>query len=286
MNANDDYNRPTSNLHDKSDNVNSGVSRSLTMSTMMILDAAADMFADDLDTESVFQGREGSIHAEDEILGRLLPHEGEDMRRKLNAILEDAGSPWRFGGFIHRGSDTEAEKREWIDISVRMIRNNEPVVVPVNIKATKGGTADNLCSWMAYDYAVIGDDSPARTFAAHARKMMKTGGILDDSSENDYLVWTFYKDEDNHLTGEHDSGSLLSSRPDIDIRFNNAQSLPIQMLHTADDNTSSMKRIEYMSIPIGERRRALEQWLMGNISRMAHSRGDKADAILDMLGRR
>lgn len=258
----------------------SGVSPSLTLSTMLVLDSAAEMFADDLDRTMTFQGREGSIHAEDEILDSLLPYEGDGMRRMMDSILSLIGSEWRFSGFVRRGSDTEADKRDWLDVSVRMTGPGGDSVVPVNIKATHGGTADNLCSWMAYDYAVIGDDSPAKSFNAHARKMKRLGGILDDASENDYFVWTFFKDDRQRLTGGHESGSLLASRPGIDLRFNNAQSLPIQMFHGHDDLP---EKLEYMKKPIRERRLALERWMMGNISRVSHSRGDKADGIIRML---
>lgn len=281
MSAAEECDESDSNLHDMVDEVkSSGVSPSLTLSTMLVLDAAAETFADDLDRTMTFQGREGSIHAEDEILGRLLPYEGDGMRRMMDSILALVGSEWRFSGFVRRGSDTEADKRDWLDVSVRMTGPSGDAIVPVNIKATHGGTADNLCSWMAYDYAVIGDDSPAKSFNAHARKMRRLGGILDDASENDYLVWTFFKDEGQRLTGKHESGSLLASRPDIDLRFNDAQSLPIQMFHGRDDLP---ERLEYMKKPIRERRLALERWMMGNISRVSHSRGDKADGIIRML---
>ena len=236
--------------------------KTLGFAVMVALNITAKTIIPGIDKRHRFAGRTGSIDAENAIITALHSVDAHNLEASINAVIEKYGNPYRFTEFQYRGSDTESQKRDWTDISIRMSDDIHGMrTFPINIKSTHGDTADNVGGWRAYDYAVTNDLTIVRTYREHVESIVKNKRIISNNGDHDYFLWTFFKNGDDQFNGIFDSGSLLSSIPDGNLRFNAAQSLPLQIIHESNDGHNETQ-LQYMDTDIAKRRVLLETWLI------------------------
>jgi hypothetical protein len=175
-----------------------------------------------------FLGREGATYFEKAFLKPILfgdrkaefidtMNGAADSKLKLVDIVDPEA------GYIGQG---DGSNRTFSDIDLILSDKNGNVSsLPVNIKATNGGSADNVGGWAAFEFIMFGNvrssPSKSKTLARITPESIKATTV-----SSDYFLWSFLKSGDKPFTSAH-SISLFEYDPTF-FSFNASQSFPLQ----------------------------------------------------------
>lgn len=186
-----------------------------------------------------FDGRSGSMLAEECVKQAVLDHAVDVLHTPSDG---DARNGWRVIGFDAEIARSEARSRDMADVTAIMSDGKAVIErIPINVKVTRGKTADNVCGWNAFSYCTCG--------VSLKRDQLLDGitsgscGLLQDDI-HDYFLWTFYKDDTGRLSGLSLASSLLCATSCEMLRYNASQPFPVQVRQPEHDTTLIMKQRE------------------------------------------
>lgn len=228
---------------------------------IVALNAAADVISDGLRADGgTYVGRVASIRAESTIRNLIARHKTDC----ISAANKNLSSKWKLNDIDTSVPNDESARRRMDDMSIVMQNTNtqQKVWLPINIKATVGGSSDNVCGWNAFSWCLF------RNKELHTMQNVLTycaaHQICKDDS-TDYLLWTFYKDDNGKLIGTSYASSLLLDCHANMLQYNDAQSFPVQvkqpsMSHVRqatetimDASTCHAQRIQLFRFVIGNK---------------------------------
>jgi len=121
---------------------------------------------------------------------------------------------------------SEAAARAWTDLFVVA---DDPgtgeILIPANIKYTRGGSADNICGWAALAHLLFSENHP-KTQKAILKKI--EDGSVDYDLVRDYFIWSFQHGDGQRLFSQVKVLSLLTVPPRL-FRYNPKQAFPVQL---------------------------------------------------------
>lgn len=122
----------------------------------------------------------------------------------------------------------DADSRLFSDLVLKVEdRKNNFSYVPVNVKATKGFTSDNIGGWAALQFSLLGY-TQNQSSRSKALFQVSKNDVKQNHSASDYFLWSFIKDQSGALpfVNAH-AFSLLEFSPN-NYQQNTVQSFPIQ----------------------------------------------------------
>lgn len=205
-----------------------------------------------------YDGRGGSERFEKNVVKPFLHEHKSELLRFFRE--SDDNTSFSFMDVIDPEVDeSEASKRSWADLILHIDYTSTQgdttsLHCPVNIKATWGGTSDNVGGWAALGHILSPvNEEPVMTRRA-VMDLLDTN-MWDLHSPHDYYLWVFYKDEHKSFKGQG-SASLLQYPPE-NFAFNGSQSFPVQV------NTKGLLdcKPHPESMSITERKALFLEWL-------------------------
>jgi hypothetical protein len=156
--------------------------------------------------------------------------------------------------------ETEVENRTFADIGLRISnRQGNESIIPINIKATKGNTSDNVGGWLAYEFMMFGDNQSKGAQKDALLEKVTKDSLSHVNVASDYFLWSFTKGKDRPFTNSY-AFSILEFEPQ-NFSFNPVQSFPMQANVTKlIPHRSAVTSAETLY----DRRLKLSLWLVDN----------------------
>jgi hypothetical protein len=199
-----------------------------------MLDTAGDIIADlpQNKKKANYALRDGSTSFEKQFLKPIL-FNNETKQQIINKINENNPEYELVNILDFKDSvkdETDAENRTFADIGLHVRnRKGQEALVAINIKATAGGTSDNVGGWSAFEFMMYGKNQDRATQRSTILERVTENNIRKVNIVSDYFLWSFTKGEKgkNQVFSKSNAVSLLEFDPN-NFTFNANQSFPIQ----------------------------------------------------------
>jgi hypothetical protein len=175
-----------------------------------------------------FLGRDGATYFEKAFLKPILF--GERKPEFIENMNSASDSKFQLVDIVDPEADFtgqgDGSNRTFSDIDL-ILKDKDGNVssLPVNIKATNGGSADNVGGWAAFEFIMFGNvrssPSKSKTLARITPESIKATTV-----SSDYFLWSFLKGGEKPFHTAH-SVSLFEYDPTF-FSFNASQSFPLQ----------------------------------------------------------
>lgn len=145
-----------------------------------------------------FSGRNGSTSFEDNFLKPFIRKHKQSILKEVKKALKKAElSHWELFDIVADENTDESGARSMEDVSLILRRPNGLLVEEaINVKATLGGTADNVGGWIALDRALFGNSPDGKYMKQRGTFLKKVSDEPITDSLSDYFLWVFTKLDD------------------------------------------------------------------------------------------
>lgn len=142
-----------------------------------------------------FSGRNGSTSFEDDFLKPFIrKHKHLILKKVEKALKEERLSHWELFDIVADENIDESGARSMEDVALVLRRPNGLLVEEaINVKATLGGTADNVGGWISLDRALFGNSPDGKYMKQRGTFLKKVANEPITDSLSDYFLWVFTK---------------------------------------------------------------------------------------------
>jgi hypothetical protein len=196
------------------------------------------------------------------------------INEKLSKLVLTGNVAATYTGYIMPEGETEASARSFADLwyKITLTNSDSEVVnleVPVNVKYATGLTADNVCGWKAFEYALFG--SVIHNSREGLEKRLQANELTTFAS--DYFILSFSHGTQGKAFNGYTLTSLLSVNPET-ITYNKSQSFPVQF------NVS--KAVQLPTTSLAAKTRFLK-WLYAKEKAAAAKKQASIDKMLERI---
>lgn len=175
-----------------------------------------------------YQGRKKSGTFEEEEIKKHIRNNSDLIHKNIESILPTGVVLQR----IDASEDTtEASGRTMADIMIIFQESTDnisrEVIIPVNIKFTKGSSSDNVGGWTALEHTIFGDIHHSSKSGFYSR--IQSYKHQPSVQPSDYFLWVFSKsDHPENVIPHATTYSLLTAYVNDALCYNYSQSFPLQ----------------------------------------------------------